>query len=492
MSGKSPGGNDVMYVDSLAGPETITTLSAEVLHAYRNHGSPAIRLQEAPGEAEETLRRLSELGIDLDKVVQQLRDESIDRFFNSFDRLAMALQVRHVGDLEKTINRQTLALGRYDSAVRQRINILEQTHFGARLWRKDASLWKANSRGQKSVPNRLGWIHLAENMEPHLPRLVEFMDEVASAGFRHVVYLGTKANSLVPRIFEHVLASRGDGLPLTVLDTSDPTKLGNFDPSIPLGRTLFVVASKSGADSNPLAFAEDFYSRLTAISGSGAGMHFVAITDSGTPLMKLAETRNFRRLFVNFRDVDERYAALSYAGLVPAVLMGLDVHNLLARALRMQEACASCVPLSENPAVALGAVLGELALRGRNKVTFLLPKSLAALGLWLERLFGANHSGEGFPLMPVVGERLLSPIDYGNDRLFVYIRLRKQADADLERVVTALRESGQPVVEVEIYRPMDLGQEFFRWQMALTTAGTILDAPTFAEPRNDLATITER
>ena len=488
MSTKSPGRSDVMYVDSLIGPETISTLSAEVLHAYRDHGSPAVRLREDMGEAEETLRCLSGLGIDLDEVVQQLRDESIDRFFGSFDRLAMALQLRHVGELEKTINRQTLALGRYDAAVRQRINALEQAHFGTRLWRKDPSLWKADSRDQKGVGNRLGWLHLAENMEPHLPRLADFLAEVAAAGFRHVVYLGTKANSLVPMLFGHVLASQGDGLPLTVSDTSNPANLGDFDPNISLAKTLFVVASKSGTDPNPLAFAEDFYSRLTTMSGMEAGRHFVAISDCGTPLARLAETRNFRRVFVNFRDVDEQHAALSYLGLVPAALMGLDVNDLLARALRMQEACASCVPLSENPAVVLGAVLGEMALQGRNKVTFLLPKSLAALGLWLERLFGANSLEEGTPLIPIVGEHLLSPTDYSEDRVSVYIHLRKHTDADLEQAVSVLRESRQPVVAIEIYRPMDLGQEFFRWQMAAATARSILGGTAFAKPSNDLAT----
>ena len=487
MSTKSPGRSDVMYVDSLIGPETITALSAETLHAYRDHGSPAVRLQEDVGEAEETLRCLSGLGIDLDEVVQQLRDENIDRFFGAFDRLAMALQVRHVGELEKTINGQTLALGRYDPAVRQRINTLEQARFGARLWRRDPGLWKADFQGHNRIGNRLGWLHLAENMEPRLPRLAEFTDEVAAAGFRHVVYLGTRANSLAPMVFAQLLASRGDGLPLTVLDTGDPANLGNFEPGIPLARTLFVVASKSGMDPNPLAFAEDFYSRLTRISGIGAGRHFVAISDSGTPLARLAETRDFRRVFVNFRDVDERHAALSYFGLVPAALMGLDVTDLLARTLRMQDACASCVPLSENPAVVLGAVLGELAVLGRRRVTFLLPKSLAALGSWLEQLFGTSGSEERAPLIPVVGEHLLSPADYGQDRLFVYIRLRKQTDADLEQAVSALRESGQPVVAIEIYRLMDVGQEFFRWQMAAATAGAILGVSAFAEPSNDPA-----
>ncbi len=231
MSAKSPGRGDASYVDALIGPETIATLSAEVLHAYRDHGLPAVRLREDLGEAKETLRGLFELGIDLDEVMQQLRDENLDRFFASFDRLAMALQVRHVAELEKTINRQTLALGRCDAAVRQRINALEQARFAARLRRKDPSLWKMHSAKQSRRCNTLGWLHLAENMVPHLPRLAEFAAEVAAAGFRHVVYLGTKANSLVPTVFAHVLASRGDGLPLTVLDTSDPVSLGNFDPA---------------------------------------------------------------------------------------------------------------------------------------------------------------------------------------------------------------------------------------------------------------------
>ncbi len=190
-------------------------------------------------------------------------------------------------------------------------------------------------------------------------------------------------------------------------------------------------------------------------------------------------------MFVNFRDVDERHAAFSYASLVPAALMGLDVNDLLARSLRMQDACRLLCALIGKPGSGIGSVLGELALHGRNKVTFLLPKSLAAFGSWLARLLGDNSSQERAPLIPIVGEPLLSPADYGDDRLFVYIYLRKRTDADLERAVAALCAAGQPLVTVEIYRPVDLGQEFFRWQMAAATAGAIFGTRALGEPAND-------
>jgi transaldolase/glucose-6-phosphate isomerase len=245
---------------------------------------------------------------------------------------------------------------------------------------------------------------------------------------------------------------------------------------------LFVVGSKSGTTAEPLAFGDYFYAKVKALKGQRAGENFVVITDPGTPLVDLARERGFRRTFLNFPDIGGRYSALSYFGLVPAALLRMDAGELLARALRMVHACAASVPLLENPGVALGAALGELARHGRDKVTFLMPPALASLGMWLEQLLAESTGKQNTGLLPVAGEPIGEPSVYGQDRLFVYIRLKDEADPALERGIAALRQAGQPVVAIQMDDLLDLGQEFFRWEIATAAAGAILKINPFDQP----------
>ena len=232
-----------------------------------------------------------------------------------------------------------------------------------------------------------------------------------------------------------------------------------------------------------MAFGEYFYQKVKKIKGERAGENFCVITDPGTPLVKLAQERAYRKTFLNFADIGGRYSALSYFGLVPAALMGVDVSELLARALRMLHACDSCVPARENPGLALGAALGELARNhNRNKVTFLVPKTISSLGLWLEQLLAESTGKEGTGLLPVANEPVVKPAVYGEDRVFVYIRMKETTDRNLERSVVSLSEAGQPVITITLDDLLDLGQEFFRWEIATATAGAILGINAFDQP----------
>ncbi|MGD8791101.1 MAG: bifunctional transaldolase/phosoglucose isomerase, partial [Anaerolineae bacterium] len=481
-STKNPNYSDVKYVEALIGPQTVNTVPQETLNAYRDHGNPARRLEEGLDLAREVLDRLSDLDINIDQVTQQLEDEGVEKFIKPFDRLMDTLKRGREAALKHPPDRQKLDLGPYQSAVEERIASLDETGFATRLWRHDPSLWKDNVQDREVICKALGWLHVAAKMEENLPELAAFANEVRTAGFQHVVHMGMGGSSLAPLVFERTFEPGDDGLPLTVLDTTDPATILRIEREVPVVDTLFIVASKSGTTAEPLAFMDYFYDKVKAEKGDRAGENFVAITDPGSPLVDLAQERAFRRTFLNFPDIGGRYSALSYFGLVPAALLGVDVAELLAQALRMVHACASCVKLEHNPGVALGAALGELGLQGRNKVTFLVPEAISTLGMWLEQLLAESTGKEGTGLLPVALEPAGDPAVYGDDRFFAYVRLQGAGEANLEARVAALRQAGQPLVTIQMDDRLDLGQEFFRWEMATATAGAILGINAFNQP----------
>jgi transaldolase/glucose-6-phosphate isomerase len=481
-STKNPAYNDVKYVEPLIGLETINTMPIETLDAYRDHGKPEARLEDNLDEYYQVLERLPELDIDLDQVTQQLEDEGVDKFNKPFDRLMETLEKERVAALAEPPDRQMLDPGESGTAVKKRIDRLKQEGFCSRLWRKDPSLWKSDPKAQSTISNSLGWLHVAEKMEENLPAISRFVEEVKSAGFRHVVHMGMGGSSLAPLVFERTFAQGHGGLPLTVLDTTDPATILRIEQQVPVRDTLFVVASKSGTTAEPLAFGDYFYDKVKTLKKDRAGQNFIAITDPGTPLVDLAQERGFRHVFLNFPDIGGRYSALSYFGLVPAALLGVNVEELLARALRMVHACASYLETDDNPGVALGAALGELGRHGRDKVTFLVSEPILTLGTWLEQLVAESTGKEGTGLLPVAGEPAGDPSVYGQDRLFAYIRLRGARDEALERRVAALREAGHPIITIQMDDPFDVGQEFFRWEIATAIAGAILGINAFDQP----------
>jgi glucose-6-phosphate isomerase len=296
------------------------------------------------------------------------------------------------------------------------------------------------------------------------------------------VHMGMGGSSLAPLVFKRSFRRPEGGLPLIVLDTTDPATILDVERRIPIERTLFIVASKSGTTAESRAFGEYFYTKVRQIKGDRAGENFVAITDPGTPLAKLAAQRNFRRTFLNMPDIGGRYSALSYFGLIPATLMGVEVSEVLARALLMTHACAGCVPARENPGLVLGSVMEELARRGRDKVTFLMPEGIATLGMWLEQLLAESTGKEGVGLVPIAGEPVGDPSLYGDDRLFIHFRLEQEVAPALEQAVRALRDAGRPVVTIVMKDRLDIAQEFFRWEFATATAGALMTINAFDQP----------
>ena len=269
---------------------------------------------------------------------------------------------------------------------------------------------------------------------------------------------------------------------MAVLDSTDPAEVLKIERENPLEQTLYIVASKSGTTAETSAYGEYFYDKAREKLGDQAGGHFIVITDPGTPLEDLAVRRGYRRVFRNFADIGGRYSALSYFGLLPAALMGLDVSELLERALRMANACAAGVPAWENPGLVLGAGLGEMALAGRDKLTFLAPPEISALGLWLEQLLAESTGKEGKGILPVAGEPIGAPASYDSDRCFVVFRLKGAADPEFERGVEELSSAGFPMVAILLEDRMDIAQEFFRWEVATAAAGAVLGINAFDQP----------
>jgi len=482
-STKNPEYSDVKYVETLIGRETINTIPLETLNAYREHGKPASQLEEGRQEAYRILEALRQAGVDLDASTQELEDEGVTAFSQAFEQLMAALQEKQAASFQEPVDRQTFVLGNYQKAVQERIADLEATHFSTRLWRKDPSLWKSGSKDQVEIRNALGWLHVAEKMLENQRELNYFKAEVREAGFLHVLLMGMGGSSLTPLVFERTFTRDPQALPLTVLDSTDPATILKIEHALPIENTLFIIASKSGTTAEPLAFAEYFYQKVGEMKGKRAGENFCVITDPGTPLVKMAQERAYRKTFLNYADIGGRYSALSYFGLVPAALMGVDVNELLTRALRMVHACASCVPARENPGLVLGAALGELAKNDkRYKVTFLVPDTISSLGIWLEQLLAESTGKEGTGLLPVADEPIGEPTVYGEDRVFVYIRMKDTTDEILERGVSSLRDAGQPVITIYLDDLLDLGQEFFRWEIAAATAGAILGINAFNQP----------
>ncbi len=481
-STKNPAYSDVKYVEPLIGQDTINTMPLETINAYRDHGDPAPRLDKEVNEAQLVLQQLPAVGIDLDQATQQLEDEGVQKFVKPFDALMATLKKKRVEALSEAPDRETLSLGKQEAAVQGRIGGLANEHFGARLWRKDATLWKSDPRDQDQIRNSLGWLTVAQAMEECAAELEEFRKEVREAGFRHVVHMGMGGSSLAPLVFASTFPPGDNGLPLTVLDTTDPATILRIEREVPLADTLFIVASKSGTTAEPSAFGDYFYARVKDLKGDRAGENFVAITDPGSPMVKLAADRRFRKTFLNFADIGGRYSALSYFGLLPASLMGMDIGELLVRALRMVHACTSSVPDEENPGLVLGAALGELAHHWQDKLTFLVPGAVGTLGLWLEQLLAESTGKEGTGILPVAGEPIGTPAVYGDDRIFVLYKVRNEPDEAQSQATVTLQQAGHPLIAITLEDRLDLAQEFFRWEMATATSGAILGINPFDQP----------
>ena len=380
------------------------------------------------------------------------------------------------------MKQQVYALGALDAGVQAKLKELRQTGFVSRLWAKDPTLWHQDPTHQKIIRNALGWLHITEQQVHHLSRIKGVAESVRAAGFKHVLLLGMGGSSLCPEVFRMTFGVLPGFPELHVLDSTVPAQVRSFEKRVDLARTLCIVSSKSGSTIEPLVFYRYFFDRLRQVKGDKAGEHFIAITDPGSMLESLAQESKFRDILPGVPDIGGRYSALSNFGIVPAAIMGVNVEHLLDRAERMRQSCDSHVPPEDNPGVMLGIVLGELAKQGRDKITFVTSPAISDLGAWLEQLIAESTGKEGKGIIPVDDEPLGPPDVYGRDRLFAYIRDAGSPDSDQDAKVAALEKAGHPVIRIELTDLINLGEEFFRWEMATAVAGSLLGINAFDQP----------
>ncbi len=349
------------------------------------------------------------------------------------------------------------------------------------LWRRDPSVWSGDPATQTKIANRLGWLDSLALMADSLARLHAFADGVRRDGFTDVVLLGMGGSSLAPEVLRAILGGEPSWPRLHVLDSTDPAAVRAVvtDPV----HTLYLISSKSGTTIEPNVLATHFAALLADARVSKWASHFVAITDPGTPLEARAHAEAFRDLFLNPADIGGRYSALSFFGLVPAALMGLDLNALIGWGLAMLAASLDAPDPLQNPSVALGVAIASAARSGRDKLTLLLPHPLRPFGLWVEQLIAESTGKEGTGIVPIAGETLAPPSAYGADRLFARLRLHGSfAEEMRDTDVRDLKAANDPVLQLELYEPSALGAEFMRWEIATAVAGALLGINPFDEP----------
>ena len=378
-----------------------------------------------------------------------------------------------------SLNRLTYKLpGRLAGAVAWSLEDWKKNNKVARLWQKDASLWSGTDES-----NWLGWLTITEEQMAHIEVLKQVAGDVKKARFKDALLLGMGGSSLCPEVLRMTFGKMKGFPELHVLDSTDPAQIKAIEAKVDLQRILCIVSSKSGSTLEPNIYKQYFFERVKAKVGEKeAGNHFIAITDPGSKMQQVAEADKFRRIFMGVPSIGGRYSAISNFGMVPAAVMGLDVEKFLKNTEEMVTACSASSAADFNPGVILGTILGVAANHGRDKITIVTSPGIFDLGAWLEQLIAESTGKIGKGIIPVDRERLARPASYGSDRVFAYVRLASKPNKAQDAAVAALEKAGHPVVRITLPSTYNLGQEFFRWEIATAVAGSIIGINAFNQP----------
>src|SRR5579859_2577532 len=481
-STKNPAYKDTMYVEALIGRDTVDTIPPATMDAFRDHGktTPDV-IEQDVAVARAMLVALEQHGVSLREVTEELLKDGVRQFADAFDKLfgtiarhrrtlldgdRAHLEIRPGSPEMKTAFQEEMEIWRKDGSIR-------------RLWAGDKSLWTG-----KDEDKWVGWLHVLEEELADVGRFSGFAAEVKQRGFTDVVLLGMGGSSLGPEVLSEIFGRQHGWPRFHMLDSTDPAQVKTIERAVDLGKTLFIVSSKSGSTLEPNIFVDYFLDRVRAVGGKDkAGEHFVAVTDPGSSLEQRAKQLRFAHIFHGVPSIGGRYSVLSKFGLVPAAAMGLDIKRLLKTAQQMGRACGPDVPPEENPGVQLGIAMGIAATRfGRDKVTIIASPGIADLGAWLEQLLAESTGKHGRGLIPLAGEPLAAPDRYGSDRFFAYLELDDHADPSQRQAVEALEGAGHPVARISVKDIWHIGQEFFRWEIATSVAGAIIGIDPFDQP----------
>jgi transaldolase/glucose-6-phosphate isomerase len=378
-----------------------------------------------------------------------------------------------------SVNKQTYKLpSSLQGAFSASLDDWKKNNKVARLWQKDASLWSGTDES-----NWLGWLSITEEQIAHIEVLKEIAADVKKARFKHALLLGMGGSSLCPEVLRMTFGKVKGHPELHVLDSTDPAQIKAIEARVDLKSTICIVSSKSGSTLEPNIYKQYFFERVKAKVGEKeVGNRFIAITDPGSKMQQVAEADKFRRIFFGVPSIGGRYSALSNFGMVPGAVMGLDVAKFLKNTEGMVKACGASVGADSNPGVILGNILGVAANHGRDKITFITSPGISDLGAWLEQLIAESTGKIGKGIIPVDRERPAKPAVYGHDRVFAYLRLATKRNKAQDAAVAALEKAGQPVVRISVPDTGELGQEFFRWEIATAVAGSIIGINAFNQP----------
>jgi transaldolase/glucose-6-phosphate isomerase len=479
--------SDVLYVEELIGPNTINTVPPATLDAFRDHGKPRDSLEENIGDARHVLAELERSGISLDAVTAELVRDGVRLFADAADKLYGAVAHKRATVLGAGLDRQALALGSHiGKSVEKATEDWRASAKIRRLWQHDQSVWTGTDEHKW-----LGWLNSAASAD--IADYEDFAQRVKGQNFTDAVVLGMGGSSLGPEVLAETFA-RKPGFPkLRVLDSTDPAQVRTMESAIDIANTLFIVSSKSGGTTEPNAMKDYFFARVSkAIGAEKAGHRFIAVTDPGSSLEKVATKQGFARIFHGDPTIGGRYSVLSPFGLVPAAAAGIDLRKLLKHALSMVRSCGADVPPHENPGVQLGLAMGLAGLEGRDKVTILSSRKVADFGAWAEQLIAESTGKDGKGLIPIDGEPLGDVALYGKDRFFIDLRTEGETDTAHDDKTMALEKAGHPVVRIVMKSIDHIGQEFFRFEMATAVAGAILGINPFNQPDVEDAKIKTR
>jgi transaldolase/glucose-6-phosphate isomerase len=469
-STKNPAYPDTMYVDELIGKNTVNTVPPQTLLAFRDHGRVELTMEKDLEGAHQAFRDLEAVGISMKKVTQELEQEGVEAFAEAYTSLDNTVKLRREAHLAD--------LGPLAKAVSNRISILETEKFLPRFYARDAELWTKDPKGKDEIRIRMGWLTSPDTGKALTPELKKFAENMKSAGYTRALLIGMGGSSLAAEVMSLIFQNEIQGLKLTILDSTDPAQILRAAQKNPAAETLFIISSKSGGTAEVSALFNYFWKRAQRALGEKASDHFIAITDPGTTLEKLAFQRMFRKIFLADPNVGGRYSALTAFGLVPAALMGIDITQLLDCAAWKASECSLNMPYGRNPGLVWGAVIGEAALQGKDKLTFIADPEVAAFGNWLEQLVAESSGKQGKGILPVNGELPTDVDKYGDDRLFVYLRRTGKFDARVKQ----LRKAGHPVLIQDFADNYGLGSEFFKWEFAIATACSVIRVNAFDQP----------
>ena len=480
--------SDVLYVEELIGPNTVNTVPPATLDAFRDHGKLRDSLEENVEDARHVLEELEKSGISLDAITAELVKDGVKQFADAADKLYGAVAHKRAASLGGGIDEQKLALG--DGIKKAVEKSTEEWRASAkirRLWQKDKSVWTDDDEDKW-----LGWLNSAGGGRRRRLRGLCATREGTKIHRRRRARHGRLVAS-GRKCWRKRLPKKSGFPKLHVLDSTDPAQVRAMEAAVDIGKTLFIVSSKSGGTTEPNVMKDYFFDRVSKTIGADkAGHRFIAVTDPGSSLQKVATKQGFARIFYGDPTIGGRYSVLSPFGLVPAAAAGIDVRSLIKHTLAMVRSCGADVPPHENPGVQLGLAMGLAGLEGRDKVTISSSKKIADFGAWAEQLIAESTGKDGKGLIPIDGEPLGDPSLYGNDRFFIDIRTEGEDDAAHDEKLAALEAAGHPVVRIVMKSIDHIGQEFFRFEMATAVAGAILGINPFNQPDVEAAKIKTR